>query len=378
MEALTTIAMSAALSALATLTGRAHRNTYVYVSNAEDGDIGTYRLATDGTLTPGARVQAGKLVMPMTVSPDKRYLFASIRTQPYSAVSYAIDQNTGALRQLSQARLPENVVYLSTDKTGRFLFGASYGGNLVTIGRIGEDGTISEPLEVVHTASKPHSIVIDGTNRFVFVQHLGSDQILQFCFDAKTGKLIPNAPPVVPMKTGTGPRHLIFSADNKFAYLLCELTATLTALALDQDTGLLTPACAVKALPPDSKLVAGAPRLQTGHGKATRDVANDIWAADLHLTPNGTFLYATERTDSTITAFRADRATGELTYLSTTPTERQPRGFAIDPWGKFMVVAGELSDTISVYAIRENGSLSLLQKYPTGRGSNWVEIVSFD
>jgi len=351
---------------------------YVYVSNAEDGDIGTYRLATDGTLTPEARVQAGKLVMPMTVSPDKHYLFASIRTQPYSVVSYAIDQNTGALKQLSKALLPENVVYLSTDKTGRFLFGASYGGNLVTIGRIGEDGTISEPLEVVHTASKPHSIVIDRTNRFVFVPHLGSDQILQFCFDAKTGKLIPNTPPVVQMKTGTGPRHMIVSADNQFAYLLCELTATLTALALDQDTGLLTPTCTVKALPPDSKLVAGAPRLQTGHGKATRDVANDIWAADLHLTPNGTFLYATERTGSTIAAFRANRATGELTYLSTTTTERQPRGFAIDPWGKFLVLAGELSDTISVYAIREDGSLSLLQKYPTGRGSNWVEIVGFD
>ena len=74
-----------------------------------------------------------------------------------------------------------------------------------------------------------------------------------------------------------------------------------------------------------------------------------------------------------------DPATGKLTYLSSTPTEKQPRGFAIDPRGKYLVVSGEKSETISVYAIDPaNGALSLLEKYPTGKGSNWVEIVSFD
>ena len=73
-----------------------------------------------------------------------------------------------------------------------------------------------------------------------------------------------------------------------------------------------------------------------------------------------------------------DGATGKLTYLSSTATEPQPRGFSIDPTGKYMVVTGEKSDTISVYAIGADGALRLLQKYPTGKGSNWVEIVSFD
>ncbi|TMG82767.1 MAG: hypothetical protein E6H74_10130, partial [Betaproteobacteria bacterium] len=69
----------------------------------------------------------------------------------------------------------------------------------------------------------------------------------------------------------------------------------------------------------------------------------------------------------------------KLTYLSSTPTERQPRGFAIDPKGKFLVAAGEKSDTISVYSIDQgSGALKLLNKYPTGKGANWVEIVSFD
>ena len=86
-----------------------------------------------------------------------------------------------------------------------------------------------------------------------------------------------------------------------------------------------------------------------------------------------------ERTSSSIGALAVDTATGTLTYLSSTPTEKQPRGFRIDPGGRYMVVSGEKSDTISVYEIdRASGTLKLLQKYPTGKGSNWVEIVAFD
>jgi 6-phosphogluconolactonase len=78
-------------------------------------------------------------------------------------------------------------------------------------------------------------------------------------------------------------------------------------------------------------------------------------------------------------AFGVDGASGKLTYLSSTPTEKQPRGFNVDPKGRFMVVTGEKSDTISVYATDQaTGGLKFLNKYPTGKGSNWVEIVSFD
>jgi 6-phosphogluconolactonase len=131
-------------------------------------------------------------------------------------------------------------------------------------------------------------------------------------------------------------------------------------------------------VPPDSKLRPGAPRVPAGQGETPRDVSNDIWASDLHLTPDGKFLYAAERTSSTLGAFRVDAVTGTLTYLASTPTEKQPRGFRIHPNGKFMVVSGGLSETISVYAIEATGALRLLQKSPTGKGSNWVEIVSFD
>ena len=367
------------MSALLASAGAAPAASYVYVSNADDGNIGTYTLQSDGSLQPGARVAAGNVVMPMAVSPDKRFLFAAVRSKPFAVMTYAIDRKTGELAKVSGAPLAESYPYISVDKTGTVLLGASYGGHQVGVNTIGKDGKVSDPKQVIPTARNAHSIVTDQTNRYVFVPHLGSDQIFQFKLDAKAGRLASNTPAVVQMKAGTGPRHIIISRDNKFAYLLSELTGTVTTLALDAKTGLLTEAGSVAILPADTKLVPGAPRGPIAPGVTPRDVSTDIWASDLHLTPDGRFLYAAERTSSSLGAFSVDAATGKLTRLSNTPTEKQPRGFAIDPRGKYMVVSGEKSETISVYVIdQSNGALTLLQKYPTGKGSNWVEIVSFD
>jgi 6-phosphogluconolactonase len=354
--------------------------TFVYVSNADDGDIGMYTLQPDGTLQPGPRFKAEKVVMPMTVSPDKRFLIAGVRSKPFSAYTYDIDRGTGALKLVGTGPLAESFPYISLDRTARYLLGASYGGNLVSVNPVGADGRVGAPIQVIPTARNAHSIRTDNTNRFVFVPHLGTDQLFQFLFDEKSGRLTANTPPVLQLKQGTGPRHLILSSDNHFVYLLNELTATVTTLALDDKTGLLTESSSATALPPDSKLVPGAPRGAVGAaGAPVRDTSNDIWASDLHLTPNGKFLYAAERTSGTIAAFGVDGATGKLAYLGSTPTEKQPRGFSIDPSGRFVVVSGEKSDMLATYAIDSStGALKAVGRYPTGKGSNWVEIVSFD
>jgi 6-phosphogluconolactonase len=337
-----------------------------------------YTLESDGSLKPGEKFEAGgKPVMPMSVSPDKHFLYAAVRSKPFSAVTFGIDHKTGALKKLSSGPLAESFPYIRVDKTGRFLLGASYGANLVSVNPIGKDGHVGPPLQVIPTARNAHSIITDNTDQWVFAPHLGSDQIFQFRFDKKTGKLAANTPATVQMKMGSGPRHIIMSPDNKFAFLLSEMVGTVTTLSLDAKSGLLSEVSVANILPADSKLVPGAPRLPPVPGQTPRDVSKDIWASDLHLTPDGKFLYAAERTTSSLTAFSVDKATGKLTWLSNTPTEKQPRGFAIDPSGKHIVVTGEKSATISTYNIDPaTGALKLVQKYPTGKGSNWVEIVS--
>jgi 6-phosphogluconolactonase len=371
----------AALLSLA-LSAPALAGTFVYVSNAEDGDIGMYTLQADDSLQPGQRFKAEKLVMPMAVSPDKRFLIAAVRSKPFQAYSYSIDKSSGALKLVGTGTLAESYPYIALDRSGRFLLGASYGANQVGVNPVGADGRVGEPLQVIPTARNAHSIRTDNTNRFVFVPHLGTDQVFQFLFDEKSGRLSANTPPVLQLKQGSGPRHLIVSSDNRFVYLLNELTGMVTTLSLDPNAGTLKELDSVSVLPPDTKLVPGVPRGAVGTpgaNQAPRDTTNDIWASDLHLTPNGRLLYAAERTSSTLGAFRVDTASGKLTYLGSTSTEKQPRGFNIDPTGRFVVVSGEQSDTISSYVIdAETGALKRIGRYPTGKGANWVEIVAFD
>jgi 6-phosphogluconolactonase len=319
--------------------------------------------------------------MPMAVSPDKRFLIAGVRSKPYQAYSFSIDKSSGALKALGAGALAESYPYISLDRSGRFLFGASYGAHQIGVNPVGADGKVGEPSQVVPTARNAHSIIIDRTNHYVFVPHLGTDQVFQFVFDEKSGKLTANTPPVLQLKQGTGPRHIIVSGDNRFLYLLNELTGTVTTLAL-AGNGTLKELDSVSVLPPDTKLVAGMPRGAVGApgaNQAPRNTDNDIWASDLHLTPDGKFLYAAERTSNSLGGFRVDAQSGKLTFMGSTPTEKQPRGFAIDPTGRFVIVSGEKSDTISSYAIDAGtGALKLVGRYPTGKGSNWVEIVAFE
>jgi 6-phosphogluconolactonase len=361
--------------------GPSQARTVVYVASAEDGDIHAYTLTADGALAPIATTPVAKLVAPMAVSPDRRFLYAAARSKPYAVHVFAIDRATGALAPHGVAPLAESFPYISLDRTGRYLFGASYAAHLVSVNAIGPDGRVSEaPPQIVPVGRNAHAILIDRSNRYVFVPTLGSDAMFQFRFDERSGTLASNTPAVAMMAPGTGPRHLAVAPDDRHVYVLSELHATVTTFALDGATGLLTEKSSVSALPPGSRLGPGAPRLPAGApGAPVRDTSRDIWAADLRMTPDGRFMYASERTDSTLSALAVDAATGTATFVGAVPAEPQPRGFAVDPSGRFLVCTGEKSTTVSVYAIDQgSGALSFLGRYPTGKGSSWVEIVTLD
>src|SRR5689334_23847658 len=144
--------------------------TFVYVSNANDGNIDTYSMDTgNGALTPLGKVDAAKLVMPMAVSPDKKHLYAVVRSQPVRVLTYDIDPATGALTQKASAPLPDSMPYVSTDRSGRWLFTASYGGDKLAVSPIGENGLVeAEAVQVIPTGRNAHSILPDRSNKFVY------------------------------------------------------------------------------------------------------------------------------------------------------------------------------------------------------------------
>jgi 6-phosphogluconolactonase len=118
--------------------------TFVYVSDAVDATIDAYVMdAKTGTLTSIGKAEAGKTVMPMAVAPDKGFLYAVVRSQPMRVLTYAIDGKSGALTQKATAPLPDSMPYVSTDRGGRFLFTASYGGDKVAVSPVDEDGLVT-------------------------------------------------------------------------------------------------------------------------------------------------------------------------------------------------------------------------------------------
>jgi 6-phosphogluconolactonase len=355
--------------------------TFVYVSNAQDGNIDVYIMDTgSGGLTPIGKTEAAKLVMPMAVSPSKKHLYAVIRSQPTRVLTYAIDPATGVLTQKASAPLPDSMPYVSTDLSGRYLFTASYGGDKLAVSPIGENGLVeAEAIQVIPTGRNAHSILPDRSNKFVYAATLGANQVLQFTFDSKTGKLTANEPASISPEAGHGPRHLAFSPDNKYLYVLNELSGHVTQYAIDAGKGTLTLVDSISSVPPEAGLswgVAQAPVGVAPAAAAPKDDKPKVWAADIQITPNGKFLYSTERTTNKIALFTVAPETGKLAYVTNFPTEAQPRGIRLDPSGQYLVASGEKSDRISVYKVDQStGKLGEPARYPVGSGANWVEIV---
>ncbi len=353
------------------------------MSNAQDGNIDAYVMdMRTGALTPIGKAEAGKLVMPMTLSPNKKYLYAVVRSPPLRVLTYAIDPATGALTQKASAPLPDSMPYVSTDRTGRYLFTASYGGDKLAVNPIGENGLVeAEAIQVIPTGRNAHSILPDRSNKFVYAATLGANQVLQFIFDSQTGKLTANAPPAISPQPGHGPRHMALALDNKNLYVLNELSGHVTQYAIDAGKGTLTLVDSISSVPAEAGLAWGVPQAPVGAAPAPvpatpTDDKPRVWAADIQITPNGRFLYSSERTTSKIALFTVAPGTGKLAYIANYATETQPRGIRVDPGGQYLVASGEKSDRLSVYKIDQGtGKLGEANRYPVGNGANWVEIV---
>ena len=332
--------------------------TWVYVANADSQDLSVLELdRSTATLKQVDTVPLGGTAMPMAVSPDKKVLYVALRSQPFRVVSLAIDPASGKLRKLGEAPLADSMANIDTDATGRWLFAASYPGHKITVNSIGKDGAVGAVQQLIPTAPHAHAIHADAANRHVFATSLGGDNLSAWRFDAESGRLTAHEPTltqVAPEKSG--PRHFVWDTAQRTMYVLNELDAAVHVMAYDKERGTLRPVQRITALPPGF------------NGKP--------WAADIHLSPDGRTLYASERTSSTLSSFRVDAATGRLQPLGQVPTEKSPRGFAVDSSGRFLIAAGQVSHHLALHPIDPaTGIPGTPTRVPVGKNPNWVEIV---
>jgi 6-phosphogluconolactonase len=337
----------------------------VYVANSGDQNLsvlelcGDGRLLSRGTVEIQPRMQTGRSLV-MTSGPDKASLYVGYADGEARAhvATFSLLPDSALPQLVARTPLADSVAYLSTDRRGRFLLGASYAGGKVMINRIEANGTVGETWQVVPTESKAHCIVTDPSNRFVLHTSLGADLVYQPHFDAYSGTLSPNDPPSIGVHAQAGPRFIAFAADARFVYVIDELDATIDVFPYDGSRGVLGRAVQTASLLPPG--FSGKP-----------------WAADLHLSPDGRHLYASERTSSVLMHFGVDVASGRLERIGAQATVRQPRAFQIDLTGKWLVSSGQLANAVAVHAIDPaSGALTLLEEYPVGANPTWVEIVS--
>lgn len=367
--AIATTLFTALVSALALFSGAraGMAETFAYVGNADSNDISVFKIAESGEMIPVQTaaftgVEKPGSSTPLAITPDHRVLIAGVRSQPFLAVSFAIDPKTGLLSHIGNGPLADSMANIAIDRGGKVLFSASYGGNKVALNPLQANGVVAEPKQVIPTGLNAHAFLPSPDNRFVFATNLGSDQVLSFAFDAAAGSLTPSDPPSIKTPEKSGPRHFVFHPNGKFVYLIHELNGDVAAYSYEAKSGAWGEIQRTTALP---------------EGFNGKDSGQKPWAADIHITPDGRFLYASERTTNTLTAYKVDATSGKLTTIGSVPTEKQPRGFNIDPTGRYLAAVGELSDGMTVYAIDQtSGALSKLKSYATGKKPNWVEFLT--
>jgi 6-phosphogluconolactonase len=338
--------------------------TFVYVSNAGTKDIYVFGMNRDtGELTevekapvPGSE-KTSPVSLPMTLAPNKRLIYAQLRSEPYPVSTFSIDHVSGKLTHLGATPLVDQMAYINVDKTGKHLLGASYTGAKVAVYPIDARAVVEgKATQIIDTKPKAHCVFVDASNKHVYVPVLAADYVMQFKFDAGTGMLTPNDPPTVATKAGAGPRHFTIHPNGKWGYLITETTATIGTYSIDKDTGTLTEVAHVDTVDYNQKDSAA--------------------ASDIHVTPNGKFLYGAVRTTSTLHGYKVDPEKGTLTAIGKWQTETTPRGFNIDPRGKFLLAVGMDSGSLTVHAIdQDSGELKNINRYQVGQQPNWVEIV---
>ena len=337
--------------------------TFVYVTLSGDDLIRSFEMHGDGRLQQRQVVTVAGGPSALACAPDGQTLYCSLRaSKELAAFRFQPD---GGLRLLGKRQLDADACYVAPDKSGRFLMSAYYSAGKAAVHRIEHDGSVGQEVCSRTTADRAHCIETDDSNRYALVPHpLDANSIFLFRFDERTGQLTPNQPAhSLVAADGLGPRHFVFSLDQRFIYTSDEDASSVTAYHFDRSpTGQAESdqgGCAIRPFQTLSSLPEGFTAANT--------------CAQIHLHPSGRTLYVTNRGHDSIAVYAVNTDSGRLTLIGWQSTEAVPRVFNVDPEGRFLIAAGQGSGNISTYAISpDSGMLSPLNSYEVGSRPMWV------
>lgn len=335
----------------------------LYVSCHQGEHVLVYEIdKATGKLAEVQRLEMPGRVGPIALADDGKHFYAAMR-DPSRVMPMTRNTVTGELSPLKAAEVPTYPTYLDIDSTGNFAITASYREGVVYTFRINADGSLDgKPIQTTNTEKTAHASLIDPSNRFVYIPHTTPNAIYQFRFDDTQGKLQPIQPIVV--KGGgkpsdpAGPRHYTYHPTLGIVYMVNELDSSVSAYQWDQRTGRLTRFQSLTTLP---------------IGFNARNTC-----ADIHVTPNGKFLYASNRGHDSIAAYKLDEG-GLMTFIDWFKTEEMPREFAIDLNGQYLYAAGLRSHKLAAFSIDSGtGRLTRIGTYDTPEAPIWVEAVELE
>lgn len=347
------------LSLLAFSVATAQKNPYLLVGTYTSGKSeGIYVYSFNTRNADNNLISVAKTSNPsyLAIAPNKKTVYAvnenadttgSVVGGAVTAFSFnAADGKLTAMdKQLSGGTNP---CYVAVDKSGKWVFAGNYSSGTLAVFPVKPNGSINAASQVIaHTgtgANKErqegphvHSTVLSPDNNYLFVPNLGVDKVFIYQFNKASGKLTPTAAKTANSEPGSGPRHLEFAPNGRYAYLTEELTGTV--VVYKYNNGKLIKQQRLSALPKDFTGAAG--------------------SADIHVSPDGKFLYCSNRGDAnTITIFSINPANGKLTVVGSQSTlGKTPRNFNFDPTGNYLLVANQQSDNIVIFKIDKKTGL---------------------
>ena len=284
----------------------------------------------------------------LVVSPDEKFVYSTNEMEDGAVSAFAFDKKTGTLNFINyQFTNGAGPCYININKEATFIVTANYNGESISVFPLAENGRISplsqyivfsSPDEHAMPPSHTHTAVFSPNEKYLFVTDLGRDRIYRLKVgDGKRGIfLTPEEDHTVLLKTGSGPRHLAFHPNGCFLYSINELSGTITEFYYRD----------------------GIQRIIQYVESDTTPGAERKGSADIHLTPDGKFLYSSNRLKADgIAIFSVNSNDGQLTKIGYQRTGIHPRNFTISPNGKFLLCANRDSNTIQIFQIEPGSGL---------------------